>query len=169
MHAHTGPVWGFRVTGKHHRRAAIPAFVQAAIYRTERERKARQIALPMRALFDLLATGEVMEIDGHAVMRMPECDERVTERTEWCAVAPAIRGWVDFWQKIDASMDSYHLQVLAERLESDKPITPRLVELARADFESHISRIPEIPDGRIKSAITTAQIQWELERQGETA
>ncbi|MCP5353321.1 MAG: hypothetical protein H6926_09080, partial [Chromatiales bacterium] len=42
--------------------------------------------------------------------------------------------------------------------------TPRLVEQARAEFDSTVARIPEIEDGRISSAIVTTQIAWEVEK-----
>jgi hypothetical protein len=146
----------------------VPAWLAAGLHRAEKERKASILARPMRQMFALLATGEVLEIDGHAVMRMPEIDDGVTERAQWCAIAPAIRGWIDCWQRIAPDLGTYHLQVLADCLGADKPITPRLVEQARDEFESTIRRIVELPDGAIHSAILTTQIAWEFERQAES-
>ena len=142
------------------RRVAIPAFVQKAIYRTERARRASILARPMRAMFDLLESGEVLEIDGHAVMRMPEYDEK---QAEYCAIAPAMRGWIDLWKRVQPDIDLYHLGVLADRVEQDKEITPRLVAQARGQFESCIAAIPEIQHGRIESAIRTTEIAWAME------
>jgi hypothetical protein len=141
------------------RPAAVPAFIQRAIYRSERERRANILARPMRAMFDLLASGEVLEIDGHAVMHMPKY---ANQDAEYCAIAPAMRGWIDLWAHV-APVDTYHIGVLADRIEQDKPITPRLVEQAREQFEACIKMIPDMPPGKIESAITTTQIKWALE------
>lgn len=154
-----------RTSMRNRPRVAIPAFIQRGIDRAEKARKAREIARPMRAMFDLLKSGEVLEIDGHAVMRFPKMSR--DEQTEWCAIAPAMHGWIDLWARIAKDISTYHMGVLADRLEQEKPITTRLVEQAREEFEVTIARIPELPEGRILSAITTTQIAWELEgRQG---
>ncbi|MCK2097247.1 hypothetical protein [Thauera aromatica] len=144
--------------------ATLPPWLQRGIDRAERERKAAVIARPMRNLMDLLAQGEVHEIDSVPVMRMPEVDAQFAERAEWCAIAPAIRGWIDCWERIAPDLRLYRMAVLAERLEADKPITPRLVEQARAEFDATVARIAEIPPGRITSAIRTTEIAWEMEK-----
>ena len=146
------------------RPAALPRWLQHGIARAERERKANVIARPMRNLMDMLKQGEVYEIDGRAVMRMPEIDEQFATRAEWCEIAPAIEGWRDCWQRLAPDISTYHLGVLAARLRDDKPITPRLVEQARAEFDATVARIPEIEDGKIASAIRTTEIAWELEK-----
>ena len=132
---------------------ALPRWLQANI-----------IARPMRNLMDMLRQGEVYEIDGRAVMRMPEIDEQFATRAEWCEIAPAIEGWRDCWQRLAPDISTYYLGVLAARLRDDKPITPRLVEQARAEFDATVARIPEIEDGRISSTIVTTQIAWEMEK-----
>ena len=151
-----------------HRPLAIPAIIAAGIRRAEKERRANVIARPMRSLMDMLKQGEVYEIDGRAVMRMPEIDEQFATRAEWCEIAPAIRGWIDCWQRLAPDIRLYHMGVLADRLDADKPITPRLVEQARAEFDATVARIPEIEDGRISSAIVTTQIAWEVEKLQES-
>jgi hypothetical protein len=143
---------------------ALPKWLQRGIDRTEKERKANMIARPMRNLMDMLAQGEVYEIDGRAVMKMPEIDEQFAERAEWCAVAPALDGWRDLWQRIAPDISTYHLGVLAGRLREDKPITPRLVEQARAEFDATVNRLPEIPPRQISSAIVTTELAWEVEK-----
>ena len=150
---------------------AIPAIIAAGIRRAEKERRANVIARPMRNLMDMLKQGEVYEIDGRAVMRMPEVDEQFATRAEWCEIAPAIRGWIECWGRLAPDLRLYHMAVLADRLEADKPLTPRLVEQARAEFDATVARIPEIEDGRISSAIVTTQIAWEVEKmqRGEAA
>ena len=142
----------------------IPAIIAAGIRRAEKERRAAVIARPMRNLMDMLRQGEVYEIDGRAVMRMPEIDEQFATRAEWCEIAPAIEGWRDCWQRLAPDISTYYLGVLAARLRDDKPITPRLVEQARAEFDATVARIPEIEDGKIASAIRTTEIAWELEK-----
>lgn len=142
----------------------IPAIIAAGIRRTEKERRANVIARPMRNLMDMLKQGEVYEIDGRAVMRMPEIDEQLAARAEWVEIAPAIEGWRDCWQRLAPDISTYHLGVLAARLRDDKPITPRLVEQARAEFDATVARIPEIEDGKIASAIRTTEIAWEIEK-----
>ena len=153
------------------RKTALPRWLQHGLARAERERKANVIARPMRNLMDMLKQGEVYEIDGRAVMRMPEIDEQFATRAEWCEVAPAIRGWIDCWGRLAPDLRLYHMGVLADCLDTDKPITPRLVEQARAEFDATVARIPEIEDGRISSAIVTTQIAWEVEKlqRGEAA
>lgn len=138
--------------------------IAAGIHRAARQRKADVIARPMRELFSLLMSGEVCEIDGEPVMRMPEVDDAVSERAQWCAIAPAILGWIDVWRRLAPNLDLQHMSYLAERLDQGKTITPRLVEKARAEFEATIARIPDLPDGAILSAITTTQIGWEMEK-----
>ena len=149
----------------------LPRWLQAGLDRAERERKANLIARPMRNLMDMLKQGEVYEIDGRAVMRMPEIDEQFATRAEWCEIAPAIRGWIDCWGRLAPDLRLYHMGVLADRLDADKPLTPRLVERAREEFDATVARIPEIEDGRISSAIVTTQIAWEVEKlqRGEVA
>ena len=142
----------------------VPAWLAAGLHQAEKERKAAVIARPMRAMFALLATGEVLEIDGSPVMRMPEIDDGVTERAQWCAIAPAIEGWIDCWQRLAPDISLYHLRVLAQRLANDKPITPRLVEQAREEFEATIRRIVDLPDDKIRDALLTTRIAWELEK-----
>ncbi|MCB1898041.1 hypothetical protein [Denitromonas sp.] len=151
-------------------RIAMHKSIFAGIQRLERERRANVIARPMRNMLDILARGEVDEIEGVAVMRMPEIDEQFAERAEWCEIAPAIEGWRDCWQRIAPDISTYHLGVLADRLRSDKPVTPRLVEQAREEFDATVKRIADTPDGKISRAITTTRIAWELEKlQGNEA
>jgi len=133
--------------------ARIPSQQEAAgrearIARTERERRANVIARPMRNLMDMLRQGEVYEIDGRAVMRMPEIDEQFATRAEWCEIAPAIEGWRDCWQRLAPDISTYYLGILAQRLREDKPITPRLVEQARAEFDATVARLVDIPPAR---------------------
>ena len=135
--------------------------ISGGLARIERKEEAERIAAPMRELFDMLAQGEVHEIDGMSVMNMPAMGD---EREAWCAVGPAIRGWIDCWKRIAPDIGTRKLQYLADRLDADKPITPRLVEQARAEFDATVARIPEIEDGKISSAIRTTEIAWEMEK-----
>lgn len=102
------------------RGAGIPAIIAAGIARAERERRANVIARPMRNLMDMLRLGEVFELDGRAVMRMPEIDERFAERAEWVEVPPAIEGWRDCWQRLAPDISTYYLGVLAARLRDEE-------------------------------------------------
>mgnify|MGYP003558406568 CR=1 FL=1 len=58
----------------------------------------------------------------------------------------------------------YHMGVLADRLDADKPITPRLVEQARTEFDATVARLADIPPGQVTSAIRTTEIAWEMEK-----
>lgn len=138
--------------------------ISAGLARIERKQEAERIAAPMRELFDLLAQGEVHEIDGRAVMRMPEIDEQFATRAEWCEIAPAIRGWIDCWGRLAPDLRLYHMGVLADRLDADKPLTPRLVEQAREEFDATVQRLADIPPGQVTSAIRTTEIAWEMEK-----
>ncbi|MBP6726347.1 MAG: hypothetical protein KA132_03900 [Thauera sp.] len=135
--------------------------ISAGLARIERKEEAERIAAPMRELFDMLAQGEVHEIDGMSVMNMPAMGD---EREAWCAVGPAIHGWIDCWKRIAPDIGTRKLQYLADRLDADKPITPRLVEQARDEFEHTIKRIPILPEGAITDAILRTRIAWEFER-----
>lgn len=140
----------------------VPAFVE----QSARWLRAREIARPMRQMFDLLATGEVLEVSGVAAMDMPEIDPSLRQsHTDLVEIAPAIHGWIDMWQTLAPDLGTYHLRILADRLDEWKPLTPRLVEQAREEFDACISRIPQMDGGRIKSAILSTQIRWELEKQ----
>ena len=62
--------------------------------------------------------------------------------------------------------------VLADRLDADKPLTPRLVERAREEFDATVARLADIPPGQVTSAIRTTEIAWEIEKlqkKGEAA
>lgn len=143
----------------------VPSVVAAGIRRTERERRADVIARPMRNMFALLAQGEVYEIDGQAQMWMPEIDTaHARKASEWVVIPHAVRGWIDLWTRIAPDLRLYHLQVLADRLEQGKPLTERLVEQARDEFEQTIERVGQIEHGQLVSKITTQEIAWEMER-----
>ena len=135
--------------------------ITAGLARIERRERAESIAKPMRELFDTLALGEVFELDGVSVMHMPETGD---EHAAWCAVGPAIRGWIDLWARIAPDIDTTKMRYLADRLDADKPITLRLVEQARGEFEATISRIPDLTEGAIGDAIVRTKIAWEFER-----
>ena len=135
--------------------------ISAGLARIERKQEAERIAAPMRELFDMLAQGEVHEIDGMSVMNMPAMGD---EREAWCAVGPAIRGWIDCWKRIAPDIGTRKLQYLADRLDADKPITPRLVEQARDEFEQTIKCIPTLPESAITDAILRTRIAWEFEK-----
>lgn len=130
----------------------------------EKERRAAAIAKPMRNLMDLLASGEAYEANGQVVMRMPEIDQVFAERAEWVEVAPAVESWIDCWRRLAPDLPSYSLGVMAKRLSEDKPLTERLIQQARAEFDAHVARLVEIPDEQIRSAITTTQLAWEFEK-----
>jgi len=147
--------------------AAIPACIAIGIKRVSRSSRADSIARPMRNLMDMLARGEVYDIDGRTVMRLPEIDERFAKQAEWCEVSPAILGWVDCWARIAPDISTKYLSILAERLAQEKPITPRLVEKARAEFDETVKRIEVTPNGVISSAIRTTQIAWEFEKEAK--
>ena len=135
--------------------------ISAGLARIERKQEAERIAAPMRELFDLLAQGEVHEIDGMSVMNMPAMGD---EREAWCAVGPAIRGWIDCWKRIAPDIGTRGLQYLADRLDGEKPITPRPVEQARTEFDATVARLADIPPGQVTSAIRTTEIAWEMEK-----
>lgn len=148
----------------HHMDPETVASITRAMRKIEMREKAHIIAAPMRALMDLLATGEAYEIDGRVVMSMPDIDAQFAERAEWVEVPPAIEGWRDCWQRLAPDISTYYLGVLASRLRDDKPLTPRLVEQAREEFDATVQRIADIEPGRITSAIRTTEIAWEVEK-----
>ncbi len=132
-------------------------------HETAMQLRAQQIARPMRALFDQLATGEVYEAEGEPCMRMPPVDKSLDDGAEWCAIAPALLGWIDLWSMIAPSLPTNELGYLAARLQHDKPLTLRLVEKARHQFEATIAQIPKLPAGAIKAGILNTEIKWAME------
>ena len=103
----------------HHMDPETVASITRGMRKIEKREKAQIIAAPMRALMDLLATGEAYEADGRVVMAMPDIDERFAERAEWVEVPPAIEGWRDCWQRLAPDISTYYLGVLAARLRDD--------------------------------------------------
>lgn len=147
------------------RQARIPRIIAAGIERQRREYQSAEIARPMRELFAMLATGEVIEINGKAFMRMPELDSSLQQcGMEYVEIAPAIRGWLDCWERINPTLPAANMRYLANRLDEGKLLTPRLVEKARAEFEGMIALIPGLEPGVIKDALLRTQIAWEFER-----
>lgn len=90
------------------RKTALPRWLQHGIARAERERKANVIARPMRNLMDMLKQGEVYEIDGRAVMRMPEIDEHRMRPTR----RPVTQAQADAWHAFERAMgnDAYAVE-----------------------------------------------------------
>jgi len=111
---------------------------------------------PLFRLFEQLETGYLDDAAGRPIMR--------EWNGEWCEIAPAIEGWRDCWQRLAPDISTYYLGVLASRLRDDKPLTPRLVEQAREEFDATVQRIADIEPGRITSAIRTTEIAWEVEK-----
>lgn len=151
------------------RRLALPSWLMRGLDQAERERRVDNLMRPMRHLMSMLEQGEVYEIDGRAVMRMPEVDPEFADQTEWCEIAPAIAGWIDCWARIDPSIQLDHLAILGRRLDADKTITPRLAEKARADLETCAARLLTVRPGAITSAVTSTCIAWEFEKLEENA
>lgn len=137
-----------------------------ALARIERRRTVEIIARPMRELFSMLETGEVDEIDGQVVMRMPDLDaiSDIDRAAEWVAVSPALLGWADCWRRISPDLPLQRMTYLAERIAADKTVTPRLVDLARDEFEATVGRLHDVPDETIKHGILASKIAWEFER-----
>ena len=153
------------VTKMRRKPRGVPAWLNARLHRIERERRAAAIARPMREMFAMLATGEVFEADGQAVMLMPEISNgEMKERAQWRSIAPAMNGWADCWQRLAPDIPVQYIRYLAQRLADDKPLTPRLVEQARDQFEETIHRLVDLPDSEIRDGLLTTRIAWELER-----
>jgi len=145
--------------------AALPRWLQAGIARAERERRANVIARPMRNMFAMLALGEVYEIDGKAHMHMPEIDAwHAKKGEEWVVISHVLRGWIDLWGRIAPDLTLYRMGVLVDCLEQWKPLTERLIEQAREEFEQTIGRIAQIEHGKLTSQIMTTEIAWEIEK-----
>lgn len=151
------------------RHVGLHRAIAAGAEHARRATQADEIARPMRAMFSMLASGEVFEVQGRAAMDMPELDPSLRQaNTDWVEIAPALRGWIDLWAHIAPDLRTYHLGVLADCLDQWRPITPRLVEQARAEFEACVERIPALPPGKIKRGILTTQIGWEVEKLSES-
>ena len=96
--------------------------ISAGLARIERKEEAERIAAPMRELFDMLAQGEVHEIDGMSVMNMPAMGD---EREAWCAVGPAIRGWIDCWKRIAPDVGTRMPVIILIVVDLPAPFGPR--------------------------------------------
>lgn len=147
------------------RRVDVPAVIAAGIRASERERRANVIARSMRNMFQMLARGEVYDIDGKAHMHMPEIDAwHARKGEEWVVISHVLRGWIDLWGRIAPDLTLYRMGVLADCLEQWKPLTERLIEQAREEFEQTITRIGQIEHGKLTSQIMTTEIAWAMER-----
>lgn len=146
-------------------RAGVHPIIAAGIARQAKERRAAEIARPMRELFRQLRTGEVCEVQGRAVMAMPELDASLRQcATDWVEIAPAIYGWVDCWTRLAPRLRQDKLRYLADRLDRGEIVTPRMVEQASEQFEAAVRMIPDMADGAIRSAVVTTQLAWEFEK-----
>ncbi len=125
-------------------------------------------AAPMRAMFDLLADGEVQTIKGKAVMEMP-AGYGTVEYGEWGEIQPALEGWIDCLERIDEKLPNRALKQLSRYLGAGLTLTPELVADARREFDAHLQRMRSMLPSQIKSAATTAQIAWEFEKMEKAA
>ena len=146
--------------------SALPAWMQKTLLETDRERRCKAATEPMRLLFDALKTGEVYEIGGRPSMQMPVTNE-LTKRAErrWVVISYAVRGWAAFWAEMAPQLPVARLNYLADRLESDKPLTPRLVEQAREEFDACVAHMATLPPNEIRRAMLHKNIKWELHRE----
>lgn len=151
---------------KARRESALPAWMQKTLLETDRERRCKAATEPMRLLFDALATGEVYEIGGIPSVRIPVTNE-VTQRTElrWVVISYAVRGWAAFWAEMAPRLPVARLHYLADRLESDKPLTPRLVAQAREEFDACVEHMATLPPNEIRRAMLHKNLKWELRRE----
>lgn len=149
----------------------LPPWLRRNLYRLERERRARLIALPMRGFFDRLAKrSEADELFGHYVMDVPAHVESDSVRQARMGdVCEALRGWAHCWAKLAPDLDLQMLVVLADTLDARRPLTERMIEKARDAFEATIARYPSIDQAALDAAITETQIAAEVERLGLTA
>lgn len=146
------------------RPVGLHRFIADGAERIRRKVQADDIARPMREMFALLATGEVYEVDGVAVMAMPELDPSLRQSaTDWVGISAAAFGWIDLWEALATKLRQDKLQTLAQRLRDDKPLTPRLVDLAKEQFEAAIAMIPDFAPGAIGAAITETRAKWARE------
>lgn len=137
--------------------------IAKGIWQIDMDQRIADASAPMRAMFDMLAGGEVLTIKGKAVMEMP-AGYGTVELGEWVEIQPALEGWIDCLARIDESLPNRALKQLSRYLGSGLPLTPELVADAREEFGAHLQRMRTMLPSQIKSAATTAQIAWEFER-----
>lgn len=130
----------------------------------ERTIEVERIAGPVRALFDLLAKGEVWSVQGRAVMQAVDCATGVQGEDDWVEVVPCLRGWVDCIARLMPDAPVRALAQVARFLDAGASIAPGLVAQARAEFESQVRRLPMMPGHAVREALLAAQIAWEIER-----
>ena len=127
-----------------------------------------EAAAPMRSMFDMLASGEVMTIKGKAVMEMP-AGYGTVDLGEWVEIQPALEGWIDCLARIDEKLPNRALKQISRYLGAGLTLTPDLVTDARREFDAHLRRMRTMLPGQIKDAATTAQIAWEFEKMEKAA
>lgn len=137
--------------------------IAKGIWQMDMDQCIADASAPMRAMFALLADGEVQTIKGKAVMEMP-AGYGTVEYGEWVEIRPALEGWIDCLERLDDKLPNRALKQLSRYLDAGIPLTQKLVTDARAEFDSHLQRMRLMLPSEIKSAATTAQIIWELER-----
>lgn len=142
--------------------------IAKGIWQMDMDQRIADASAPMRAMFDMLAGGEVLTIKGKAVMEMPAGFGTV-ELGEWVEIQPALEGWIDCLARIDEKLPNRALKQLSRYLGAGLSLTPELVADARREFDAHLQRMRSMLPSQIKSAATTAQIAWEFEKMEKAA
>ncbi len=152
-------------------RRGLHSAIVRGIVRTNRECNADAIARPMRNLFVLLRSGEVLEhvATGVACMHLRDVDASRKDLDPTVPIAPAIRGWVECWQQLDPALPSGNLLKLADCLDAWEGITEELTDAAHEEFETQVRAFPGFSAEHVKRAIKSAMIAVELEKIQEAA
>jgi len=116
----------------------------------------------MREMLDELLNGEVSEINGTPVMRMPD-GFMTREYGEWVEIVPALDGWVDCMRRIVPDLSSGAIVDLAGLLRAGEDITPELVMVARIQLEDQIQAMKRMPIGAINAAVESTKSDWRKE------
>lgn len=116
----------------------------------------------MRDMLDELMSGDVSEINGTPVMRMPD-GFMTREYGEWVEIAPALDGWVDCMRRIVPDLSSGAIVDLAGLLRAGEDITPELVMVARIQLEDQIQAMKRMPIGAINAAVESTKSDWRKE------
>lgn len=133
----------------------------------EQRDRTNTCATAMRQFFDSLLEGEVIEIEGKAMMHMP--DGYMNEQYgEWVEAVPAMNGWIDCLSRIAPALSSTALKALRDALESDQELGEFLVMAARMEFEAHVDHMKTMRPSEINAAVNATRAEWRKEEMEKT-
>ena len=141
----------------------LMAFLSSHSDRLERERLIALVARPLRALFAQIESGETLEVDGVPVFYGPNPDRPgELDYSTLIPIGPNVRTWALFMERAGCKGTTL-LHTMADRLDEGKPLTPRMVEKARQEFEEGVKRMSRQSFAVLGRAATDTAIKCHMD------